>query len=366
MPSADMQLQLEQNKYDLSAIQDNDPEHLPDLFRSIYGEHYLSDAVYDPQHYRRAHAEGSARSLVARDEAGQPVGHLATIKAAPNPGVRELGQGVVDPEHRRGGLLNRLIDTSIAQADADPSCAGLFGAALTNHVFSQRALYRAEFVDLGFEIGYVPARMMQMEAGCAEPVATVLQFRMLADQPDQVAYLPQDYAPMLHALYDQLNATRDFRLSGETLEEQVAGEDTLLDLPRFDLTRLTVQTIGVDLAERVAEMENQARRDGRTMVQVVLNLGSPAADAAVKRLRAQGFWFGALLPCWLGSDALLMQKALSEEPPFAGIQVYTEDAKALLRFIQEDAASVPGPLPRREPHRALPSPTHLPLEPAFA
>ena len=101
--------------------------------------------------------------------------------------------------------------------------------------------------------------------------------------------------------------------------------------------RLNIRRIGADLRMCVAAAVAAARRNGRCMVQVALALDSPSADAAVEALRDAGFWFGALLPRWMGADALLMQRAI-KSPNFNGINLYTDDAKALLRFVRQDAA----------------------------
>ena len=111
----------------------------------------------------------------------------------------------------------------------------------------------------------------------------------------------------------------------------------MIDLPRFDLVRINVRRIGTDLEATAAAAVQNAQRQGRTMVQLALSLNSPSIDAAVEAMRAAGFWFGALLPRWMGDDALLMQRAIGE-PWFGGIELFTNDAKALLRFVQEDAA----------------------------
>jgi hypothetical protein len=172
MSTAQLQTKKEQNKYEIAAFQTADSLLLPDLFRKIYGDHYLAGEVYDPGHYIRANESGEGISIVARGPDELPVGHVALVTSAPYRGVREVGQGVVDPDCRGGGILNGMIDQAIVLADRDPAVCGLYGASLTNHTFSQRSVWRAEFVDVGFEIGFVPARMMQIEAQAQGPVAT--------------------------------------------------------------------------------------------------------------------------------------------------------------------------------------------------
>ena len=309
---------------------------LPDLFRKIYGDHYLAGEVYDPAHYIGANESGEGVSIVARGSDGLPVGHVALVASAPNKGVREVGQGVVDPECRGGGILNGMIDKAIVLADHDPSVCGLYGASLTNHTFSQRSVWRAEFVDVGFEIGFVPARMMQIEADAAGPVATCLQHLPLGDAPSQRAFLPSAYRDLLVHLYDHLGLQRQFESGGQALDRTPPSRIQVLDLPRFDIVRVNVFRIGADLPALLDTINCEAEQNGRTMVQVFLELGSPTADAACDALHKQGFWFGGLLPRWMDRDALLLQKSVNGAPWFDGIQAYTNDAHALLRFIHAE------------------------------
>jgi hypothetical protein len=326
----------EQNVYIFDGLDAHDAAHLPGLFRKIYGDHYLSADVYNPDHYIDTNRRGEIVSLVARGQDGIPVGHLAMMYSAPYRGVREIGQAVVDPACRGGGILNGLIDRSVMLADNDPHCCGLYGASLSNHTYSQRSVWRAEFVDVGFEIGFVPARMMQIEAQATGPVATALQYRSFGDTPEQQTFLPAAYRDLLIHLFDHIGLSRTFANNGIALDQSGPSQVEVIDLPRFDLVRVNVFRIGADLPLLIARIEREARLAKRTMVQVFLELSSAASDAACDHLRRKGFWFGGLLPRWMDSDALLLQKALGE-PCFDGIQAYTNDAKALLRFIRADA-----------------------------
>ncbi len=229
-----------------------------------------------------------------------------------------------------------MIDRAIVLADHDPTVCGLYGASLTNHTFSQRSVWRAEFMDVGFEIGFVPAHMMQIEAQAQGPVATCLQYLPLGDAPMQRTFLPSAYRDLAVHLYDHLGLRRQFEDGGAGLERTPPSRIEVLDLPRFDIVRVNVFRIGTYLPVLLAAINREAEQNGRAMVQVFLEPDSPTADAACDALRRQGFWFGGLLPRWMDRDALLLQKA-GGEPWFGGIQAFTNDAKALLRFIQADA-----------------------------
>ena len=119
----------------------------------------------------------------------------------------------------------------------------------------------------------------------------------------------------------------------------------MIDLPRFDMTRLFVRSAASDLDDEIASLERQARASGRRMLQVVLDLGNPACGPAADLLRDRGYWLGGLLPRWFDADGLLLQKSL-DQPNFPAIETYSEDAGLLLQVIQDDYATAPDGLSR--------------------
>lgn len=304
-------------------------------FRKVYGDHYVSPAVYDPANFVRANREGTARSFVVRDPLGAVVGHLALVKSTPFRGTRELAQGIVLPEHRRAGLLNRLIAYAIAEAEAEPDCAVVFGTAVCNHVFSQRGLHGAGFTAMAIEANFVPARMFAKEQSAGGPVATVLQYRPLRPAPRLPVHLPERYADTVQALFSSAGDARRFLPPAPCLPPDSRTLFQIADQPGFDTTRMVVQHAGLDLAEAVQTFERNAAGQGRMVVQIALDLGSPTVDVAVELLREQGYWFGGVLPRWVDTDALLMQKTF-ERPAFAGIKLFSDHAQALLRLIEAD------------------------------
>ncbi|MGF1611138.1 MAG: hypothetical protein ACFCUQ_17175 [Kiloniellales bacterium] len=314
-------------------------------FKTVYGDHYLSDRVYDPSYFVTANQDGSLRSFVARDEDGRLVAHLALLRSAPYAGLFEIAQGIVLPEHRRYGLLTSMTDYLIRTAESYPNCCGVFGTALTNHIISQRALHRSDFRDIGFEIDYVPARMFDREQSSDGAVATLVQYRVIRSDPSLAAYLPAPYAGVLAGLFKRLGEERQYRTPRGRMPWVKLSRTTTTDLPRFDMTRLLVRKAAADLEDKVAKLEEEARASGRRMLQVVLNLGEPACGPAVTLLRRQGFWLGGLLPRWLDNDGLLMQKSL-DVPNFPAIRVELPETQALLKSIIADAEAVGSKLPK--------------------
>lgn len=315
-------------------------------FKEVYGDHYLSDAVYDPSYFVEANREGILRSFVARAWNGDVVGHLALSRSAPYDGLWEVSQGIVLPEHRGYRLLSLMIDHLVEVATHEVSgCCAVFGTALTNHTISQRALLNAGFMDLGFEVDYVPARMFDREGSAQGAVATIIQYKSLRPRHNLGAYLPEPYAGLLEALYKRLGERRSLRSSRDRLPPRRGSLLRVKDLPRFDMTRMLVRQAGADLGHQVTAMERKARESGRRMLQAVVNLGEPECGPATDLLRSRGYWFGGLLPRWMDHDGLLLQKSL-DRPNLPAIEVSSRQGRALLRRVVEDCSRAGAAVPQ--------------------
>jgi hypothetical protein len=93
--------------------------------------------------------------------------------------------------------------------------------------------------------------------------------------------------------------------------------------------------MGHDLADYLANLENQALGQNVVVIQIWLKLSYPWSGAAVDILRSKGYFFGGVLPRWFDEDGLLMQKLVCE-PDFDGIQLYSDEAKEILSIVKAD------------------------------
>ena len=326
----------------ITEFRPSDAADIASAFRRVYGDHYPAPSVYDPASFTEANQSGKATSFVVRDRQGCFAGHLAMVASAPFTAAREIAQGLVLPAYRGRGLLNFLVDYATRHARSRSDCELLFGTAVCNHIVSQRALLGAGFVDAGFEVDYAPARLFTQENASDGRVTTAFECRVLKRVPHQTLYLPIPYAESIRRIIGRLDDDRAFLdcpANAPTPEESAAET---ADMPTFDMVRTTIREAGVDLPVMLDDVEREARRDGRALAQAVVDLGSPTAGRAVAALRAQGYWFGGLLPRWLGSDALLMQKTY-HHPNFSGIQVHSGAGRQLLEEVMADRRRVTAP-----------------------
>jgi hypothetical protein len=121
-----------------------------------------------------------------------------------------------------------------------------------------------------------------------------------------------------------------------------------LDLPRFDMTRLTLTQAGGDFAGRLQAAERTAAAAGRRTIQVLLPLDRPDGAAAFAQLRRRGYGFSGILPRFLegGAHAGMLYRSL-DTPNLPEIQVYSASAQDLLQQVRADWASRPASVPGR-------------------
>ena len=319
---------------------------LPDGFRAVYGEDYLSARVYDAQALSAVMASGEQVSYLARDPQGRLAGHIALTRSAPNPRLWEMGQAIVLPDHRKSGIFRWLFQAALTHATRDPGCVGLFATSLTNHVVSQKVCAEAGFKEVGLEVDYVPRRMLVKE-GAQGAIATIVQYMPVQEVAPRPTYVPEAYRGWVGDLLAAVDERGPVRAVGGEARLAAGGSaiDTL-DLPRFDMTRLTLARAGGDFLRRIDQAERRAAAAGRRTVQVLLPLDRADGAAAFARLRARGYGFSGLLPRFLpdGGHAGMLYRSF-DAPNLAEIQAYSPMAQALLADVRADWLARPQPLP---------------------
>jgi RimJ/RimL family protein N-acetyltransferase len=320
---------------------------IPEGFRRVYGEDYLSAAVYDEAAIARALEDGSQRSFLATAPDGSFAGHIALTRGAPNTRMFETAQGIVDPDHRRAGLLRHLFAMMVESARADPDCDALFGTALTNHTISQKVLGQYGFRDTGLEIDYVPQRMLVSE-GVAGPIATLVQYLDFGKTEAAPAYLTPELARWAARLLPNGARAGAVVPVAHAPAPEEEGRLEVRDMPRFDMARLTVARAGADLPDIVSRVEAKAAADGRRTTQVVVALDRPGSAWAVEQLRAAGYAFSGLLPRFFPGNAHggIFYRSFAV-PNFKEIRTWSDTAAWLLEEVRADWQARPAARPAR-------------------
>jgi len=328
-----------QEAFTVDHFRPEDAEGIVRLFHAVYGEHYPIRLFYDPEAICKANAEGRYISIVARTSAGEIIGANNLYPSACCRSLYESGVGLVLKEYRSFGVNKRILgylyDDFIPR---HPPIEEVFGEAVCNHPYMQKAIPVSRFVETAIEVALMPAEAYAKEGSAKGRVATLIAFRCYRPKPHRI-YLPLPYEETLRWIYGRLDDTREIVPAGS---ESTGGGESRARMEVFDFARLVkiaVEEIGADLGTRIDALEREAVGRQAVVFHAWLNLAQPRVGRAVEILRERGYFFGGALPRWFDSDGLLMQKLLCP-PDFEAIVLESDFAKALLEVIKNDRQSV--------------------------
>jgi len=128
---------------------------ISELFRRVYGDHYVSPDIYMPHMICQHHQHRHWFSMVAvMDE--QVVGHAALCRPAANRKDAELALVAVDPTMQGSQIATRL-GRQLLDSCEDLGLVRLSIKQVTSHPYSQRLAQRLGFHDTGLMPDHVPS-----------------------------------------------------------------------------------------------------------------------------------------------------------------------------------------------------------------
>lgn len=321
--------------FEVGHFRAEDAEGIVKLFLAVYGEHYPIRLFYDPQAIIRANEEGSYCSVVARSTAGEVIGVTHLYRTAPCPSLYETGVGLVLQEYRNLGvnveLLRRLYEDFVPEMEGVEE---IFGEAVCNHPYMQRAIKPFRFVEMAIEVALMPADAYDKEKSAPGRVATLCAFRCYQPKPHRI-FLPAAYERELGTIYSRLDDRRDIVLSAAKTPGDIKSKAEMSVFDHAQVARISVSAAGADFADYVCALEKEALSRQAVVLQAWLDLTMPWVGEAVEVLRKAGYFLGGALPRWFDGDGILMQRLLCP-PWFESIRLESDFSKELLEVIKKD------------------------------
>lgn len=276
------------------------------LFEAVYGRSYVDATVYDAAEWARRIAAGTTLGQLLRDATGEVVAFCALEKSGHGGGSAEMCKAVARPAARHLGIVTQLINDLFVRAEADASIDVVWGKAVACHPYIQRIAIKVGFVNTGFMFDMAPAGTFAKE-GIDQAVSTIMHVRVVSDRgrEDATLHAPHAYGPLMAYLAAATGVKRTI-VPGRNTPEAAETEASDAAWPDLDRAGLDVRRCGADIASVIADFDR--RFDNHTTREIAVALDDPAAPAALEAARAAGYAFGAWMPCWMGVDALVMQK----------------------------------------------------------
>lgn len=310
-----------------------DAEGIAKLIYKNYHYTYYKSQFYDPVKIRTLNAEGEVYSIVAVYGI-TIVGHFAMVLSK-HSNIAEIGIATVDPEFKKMGIMNRMFDRLIEQAEVLKLNA-VYAEAIMLHPYSQKANRRHGMSETAIILGEVPSQIeiehslkAQMRSGA------VMDFLIFDKQARYIAKVAR-YDDMIDRLYSRLSIRR---------LKQPPGNPGRLPLSHFMNSRINIGYIVIEALFEPSELDtvlDLMHTDHCDMVYADINLHHTAEiDTVVEMLNRHRFFYsGVLISFYHNEDYLRLQRKNTRFVDEEQLVCYSQDIKALLEYIQKDEAEV--------------------------
>ena len=318
-----------------------------------YGYSYAHDYIYYPEKIVALNASGEVHSALAVTEANEIAGHGALSRWRDNPLIAELGQGVVVPKLRSRGCFAKLTEYLIGTARSR-GFAGIFGAAVTVHPFSQKTALQQGLKDCALFLCLVPPTVDFKGLKTVPPArgSMLVQFKYLGEPPAAKVYAPAQHADMLRAIYANLDATSIPQICTTSADVTDEGESVYkINLIRsLNFARIRLDRYGQDIVADIRLKLRELCLQRWDVIHLVMPLSDPKTAHLCGRFEELGFFFAGILPLGLASgDSLILQYLNTFSACYGAIQTASRFASDLVAYVQ---ARDPNPPAAIEPEPA--------------
>jgi anti-sigma regulatory factor (Ser/Thr protein kinase)/GNAT superfamily N-acetyltransferase len=313
-----------------------DAEDIAKLVYHTYGYTYAKEALYFPDKTARALRQGDKFGVLARTLEGDAVGSFAVLRSTDSE-IGEVGEAVVLEGHRRRGLMTRMLEALIQEAERR-GLKGAFGEAVTVHTISQRVnqhfgMHSTALLLAAFRI----QRFKGFADDYPQPVSVMIDFRLLVARDHVTAYLPEAYADLLRGIYADLGVTVTTPSVPSITLPPSAQIDVRINYRDLHAT-IVVEAFGADLTDQVQQTLNDLRAEELHVVFVDLPLDEASVLTVVPQLRELGFVFAGLMPLFHHERDYLRLQHPFVSLDFALIYTHSDRSHELKQTINEELA----------------------------
>jgi hypothetical protein len=306
-------------------------------FQEVYGHSYVHSEVFSPDRYWAKVESGELIPVVARGDEGEVIGHVA-LEREPGALVAERGEAVVLPAYRGHHLLERMTERLSIEAP-NRGLRGIYAEPLTIHTFSQRNDVHAGMPVCAVLLGANPENFRPKDMSC--PTAGQRQsylrtFRFVQPPSARTIYAPGCYREILLNIYESLGVkvTAAAAAGAALADSRIAKK-----VNDRGYGTIQFESIGLDFATGLSNALRDVRASGARSVQLSAPVGDPGLPQLSAAARDLGFFFCGLGPAFADGTDLLLLQLLTEPLDTGKLQLFTDQAKELVAFIDRERAA---------------------------
>ena len=302
---------------------------------SSYGNTYLHPDIYYPDRVRELNRKKQLISFVAITDDKEIIAHIA-FERSTDKGIPELGVAFTKPEYRGLGCLNKLISTSLDEAEK-LSFTGVFAQGVTSHPYSQKTLNKFGFLDCALLLSiFHTLTFKDIEQNKPQRESVAVSFRYLKLPEKMTIYPPEHHAEMIAGLYEHIGFSPEISISNKFIEpiinKSVLSAKTDLDNLAADIW---VVTYGKNILEEVHRILHNFCRNNTVTIYLRIRLTDPATAKYTAEFEKMGFFFSGILPRSTANDELILQYLNNYVIDFNQLKMASDKGKEILEYVKK-------------------------------
>jgi hypothetical protein len=303
--------------------------------RRIYGDSYVHSEVYHPEQINRLNETGELVSVVALDAGGQVVGHYALER--PGLGIiAEEGEALVLPEHRHHHLMEAL--RGLLEEEAHRlGLTGLFGQAVTNHVFTQLVWERFDLRVCGLSLGASSRSFHNLPEPLPQRMSLLLAFKYLRPPARVAACVPSQHRAICARIYEQFRVPVEFH---EPRPAEGSGDVSVKYIAKSQEAVIQVRRVGANAAAEVRHVHHSLRSSRVEAVFLELPLAQAGTPELCRAVEQDGFFFSGIGPCFGADGDTLRLQCLNVELDLALLRLHGPFAQELSAYVARERERV--------------------------
>ncbi len=305
-------------------------------FLEVYGRNYVHTEVFSPQRYWSKVDAGELIPVLARNERGEVVGHVA-LEREPGSSIAERGEAVVLSAYRGRHLLEKMTERLSQEANR-VGLLGIFAVPVTIHTFSQRNDERAGMPVCAALLGYAPEGSHpkgETYPTTGQRQSNLITFRFLTQPSERAIHAPDSYREIMLQIYARLGVKV---ATCARLSPAVAESKTGISIDHRAYGKIHFAQIGANVGIELRQAVRDVLGLGARAVQLSALVSDPGLPLLAEEARSQGFFFCGVGPAFCDGEDILMLQFLVDPLDVSKLQLYADPAKELVSFIEKDRA----------------------------
>lgn len=315
------------------SFREGDGDGISKLIYKNYDYTYYKHLFYEPQEVRKANEKGDIHSIVALFQ-NEIIGHFALVRA-PYSNIAEIAVATVDPRYKGMGVMNRMFDFLIFEAQRLGYDA-IYGEAIMLHPYSQKANISHGMTECAIVLGQVPAET-QIEHSIQNPRRTgVLIAYLLFDKRRCQHAGSKIYGKQIQKVYDDIGIELCDIAPKHAVRDPITHRiNTLLGLGYIRIEAVITE-------KELMEILMDLQQEHCDMIYADINLHRIRdIDAVIELLNAHSFFYsGVLLAYYESEDYLRLQRKNTKSVDEEQLVFYSKNAQQMLAFIRKDQERV--------------------------